>query len=266
MTAGFFHESIERQPAWLESNDEYINQIMSVDYYDNLSHICSHMFEKYGPSGRPETYHICAFFNLKDNKIIMGENSMRKHPRCPISTHAEMDVLRKVFKQTQTLSNSSSRRIDRYDVLVIRVSKTGKLGASRPCYHCINSMQNNPFVKIRNVYYSVNNGQIVRERLEDMLNSSLTTISTGWRVRTNKTRYGEPKISGYSSDDSNDSKDSKDSRDSKKSKNSYSPPSKYYSRSNSPVAEKIFPYFDKETGRRCILPESMFNKINKNKS
>ena len=190
-----YHDSLERQPFRLSTlTSDYNSRIMAIDYYDSLSTICTTMCEKYGIAHRTDSHHICAFISLKGDKIFMGENSTRIMPGFPISTHAEMDVLRKVVQSKSIVPGITPKRIDKYDVLVIRISKTNKLGTSRPCYHCINSMMNTFYIKIRNVYYSTTDGKIVRERLDDMLESTLTCISTGWRARTKK-------ISGYSSDE-----------------------------------------------------------------
>ena len=215
---------------------------VSEDYYDSLSHICTEMCSKYGPESRSETYHICAYFN-KD-RIIMGENSPRRMGSAPISTHAEMDVLRKIFKNSQ-LPNSS-KRIEKFDVLVIRISKTGKLGSSRPCFHCISTMMNTPIAKIQNVYYSTNDGKIVREKLDTMLESELTIVSTGWRARTNSKRRNSG--SGYSSDDSTESNSSASTTSSGKS------------RSSSSDGKKMIPIIDTATGERKLISEAKFQR------
>jgi len=173
-----FHESIERQS--------------SIDYYNKMRHICSDIYEKYHHANNLNNYHVCAYINKSSGKFICGENSIKKQPGCPISTHAEIMALHKVLKDTR------AKKLDRYDILVIRISKTGKLGSSRPCYHCINTMLNNQHVKIKYVYYSTNDGRIMREELKTMRDSPLTCVSTGWRARTNKKK----KQSGYSSDES----------------------------------------------------------------
>ena len=147
-------ESIEGVPSSQKLTQVKMDEFNSDDYYSSLSGICTEMCEKFSPESRAETYHICAYFN-KD-KIMMGENSMRQFGGAPISTHAEMDVLRKIYKNLQTQTNSKKK--EKYDVLVIRITKTGKLGSSRPCFHCINSMLSTSLVKIQYVYYSTNDG------------------------------------------------------------------------------------------------------------
>ena len=234
-TSLMYHESVERQPIGLSTpSTDYISRVMAVDYYDSLSDICSTMCDKYSSLNRVNSHHICAFINLKGDKIILGENSLRTMPGCPISTHAEMDVLRKVLK-----SKSVPKRIDKYDIIVIRISRTYKLGSSRPCYHCINTMMNASSIKIRYVYYSTRDGKIVRERLDEMLKSELTHVSTGWRARTNR-------ASGYSSDDSDESCSSSKSTSSSISKSS---------KKSTLSDESVYAYIDPYIGERLHLPE-----------
>ena len=249
------NDSFEGVPSSQKSNNQSsqthskVNP-MEEDYYSSLSHICTEMCSKYAPESRPETYHICAYFN-KD-KLIMGENSPRKRSGCPISTHAEMDVLRKIYKNSLVPTNSNKKG-DKYDVLVIRITKTGKLGSSRPCYHCINSMMTTSLVKIQYVYYSTNDGKIVREKLDTMLESELTIVSTGWRVRTKRSNGNS---SGYSSDDSTDSTTSTTSAKSNTSSESFK------SKDTSPktTSKKMFPVIDPSTGERKMVSETEYHK------
>lgn len=161
-----FHESIERL-----KNIQIITDVISKMIY------------KYNPYQiKTKFYHICAFINIRTNEIFYGENSLRQIYNIPISTHAEMDVLRKINK-----SNSKIKKTDLFNIIVIKVSPaTGKLGSSRPCYHCIKKMLTCPFSpKIKNVYYSTSDGSIFKEKLKDMLTSDKTVVSRGWKKLVN---------------------------------------------------------------------------------
>lgn len=254
MCCPIYHESIERQ----SENINYITNIMAVDYFYPLQDICSHMCGKFGSWGRTETHHVCALVNAKDGKFFIGENSTRQQHGCPISTHAEMDALRKLMK-TKQIPNGSQKRIEKYDVIVIRISKTNKLGSSRPCYHCICGLMNNPIVKIRYVYYSLNNGKIIREKIDDMLSCELTCMSTGWR-RRNKMSNSSNSLNfinatyNSSSDYNSDTDSDTDSVKSFKS-NSYI---NNRSRSVSPVYDYVN---NKDICDRIIIPEKKFQKV-----
>jgi hypothetical protein len=138
--------------------------------------------------------------NNRGKKGVIGVNSERRgFFRCPVSTHAEMDALSKL--------ESTSDRSDRirYDLLVVRISPTGILGNSRPCYHCLRSL-GRTFINIRSVYYSTIDGRIVREKFSEMIDSPLTGKSTGYCKKlwnpsslksTHDAEHAESKISNY---------------------------------------------------------------------
>lgn len=88
------------------------------------------------------------------------------------SKHAEMDVLNKIYKK---------RELPKVvDIFVVRFAKTGTLGESRPCYHCLMSLAKS-HLRIKYVYYSTTDGFIVREKFSTMIDSPLTYISSGAR-------------------------------------------------------------------------------------
>ncbi len=88
------------------------------------------------------------------------------------SKHAEADAMNKVrFK----------KNMPRYvDIFVIRLNKSGELGESRPCYHCLTMMETSS-LNIKYVYYSTSSGHIVREKFSAMKNSPITYVSSGIR-------------------------------------------------------------------------------------
>lgn len=103
----------------------------------------------------------------------MGINSIEPFFNMP-STHAEIDALNKIRKKRE-LPNI-------VDIVVIRITKTGVLGQSRPCYHCIDAL-NRSRLNIKDLYYSTNTGNIAYERFTKMRLSNNTHISRGIRVR-----------------------------------------------------------------------------------
>lgn len=75
------------------------------------------------------------------------------------TTHAEQGAIMKLPKE-------KGRKPRPVDVLVIRVNKNGRLGMSRPCANCIHCMaMKAPELgyRIKHVYYSDRDGNIVRE-------------------------------------------------------------------------------------------------------
>jgi hypothetical protein len=69
--------------------------------------------------------------------------------------------------------------------MVAKISKTGLLSNACPCYHCLKQLSDAKFVKIKNVYYSDSNGEIICQKFEDLLNSPNQFISSGYRHRMN---------------------------------------------------------------------------------
>ncbi len=160
-----------------ENIQRYENFVtFSENYYNIWAGVCDELINKHKCINNKK-YHLCVFMNLKNGKIITGENSFdySKH----ISTHAEIDAMLRTARQD---SLETARQRPRYDILVIRLTKLGKLGNSRPCYHCIKSLQQSN-IKIRNVYYSTNQGKIVKEKLSEMDDKNFVHITSGWIYR-----------------------------------------------------------------------------------
>ena len=59
------------------------------------------------------------------------------------------------------------------DILVFRVSSSG-IRNSKPCCDCINTMKK---MNIRGVYYSLDDGNLVYEKLSDIHNSHQSQMS-----------------------------------------------------------------------------------------
>jgi len=97
----------------------------------------------------------------------------------PLSLHSECHMYTK-YRKNPKLYNPKME----YDYLVIRYSKNGVLGESRPCYHCIQSIQNWSDLRIRDVYYSTRTpGVIVKERVKDMLEDQPIHYCSAYRRR-----------------------------------------------------------------------------------
>ena len=93
------------------------------------------------------------------------------------SKHAEIDAYNKI----KTYKNMPKK----IDIFVIRLTKTGLLSESRPCYHCINSLEKSG-LNIKYVYYSTSDGLIVKEIFKTMKYSDITYVSSGMRTKLKK--------------------------------------------------------------------------------
>lgn len=132
------------------------------------------------------------FFKGRDiavKKVALGQNYQIKRSvnneivTTPTSIHAEMDALNRLIKNW-----NNRERTKAINLLVIRLTKTGVLGESRPCYHCLLRLQQIG-LKIKYIYYSTADGRIAREKFSTMIESDKTYISLGNRR----------KLLGYSS-------------------------------------------------------------------
>lgn len=67
--------------------------------------------------------------------------------------------------EARLLSKLEFKKHKHFDVVVIRLTKTGKLASSRPCHHCINRLSKYP---VRYVYYSTTDNYLIRENIHQL--------------------------------------------------------------------------------------------------
>jgi deoxycytidylate deaminase len=96
------------------------------------------------------------------------------------SIHAEQNAIYKI-KRHNNQSQFITKR-DKLDIMVVRLSKNGTFGYSRPCRNCIMRLMRCN-LQINNVYYTDIKGTIKMEKLSTMLDSSLTKLSSGDRKK-----------------------------------------------------------------------------------
>lgn len=124
--------------------------------------------------------------------MVKGENKYAEEwSGCGHSTHSEIDNLNRVpFNKhtrnkywkynTKGQKNKKHQKKIKMDIIVIRVNKQGYLRMSKPCYHCTMRMHTCSFVKIRHVYYSTNEGMLMKIKLRDLMKTD-PHISSGFR-------------------------------------------------------------------------------------
>ena len=84
--------------------------------------------------------------------------------------HAEHDAINKL-KPLQ-----HKKHLQLINMLVIRLSKNNKIQNSKPCANCIKNMKILPKKKgyrIKNIYYSNDNGEIIKTSLKKLENEEL---------------------------------------------------------------------------------------------
>jgi hypothetical protein len=114
---------------------------------------------------RLETKHYAMFFNK--HVLSFGENDEKKH--------AEIHAIEKLDHQKIKKS---------VNLLVVRLSKSGELGESRPCYHCLQSLKKTK-IKIKYVYFSTESKIITREKFKNMLCVNIFYVSSGHKICKN---------------------------------------------------------------------------------
>ena len=91
------------------------------------------------------------------------------------SRHAEEEVLKDIQRHLQKRyagKNSKIRRNVPIHLFVVRFSKLGQLGNSRPCHHCIFLLARMcKHFNIKSVTYSTEDGKFKTESLKDLVKS-----------------------------------------------------------------------------------------------
>ena len=118
----------------------------------------------------------------KVNVLSYGVNKMGDTDGITPGIHAEYDAIRKLPKLKR------NKRPKIINILVIRISVKNRLQLSKPCANCIQMMNIFPEklgYKIKHVYYSDNNGNIVKSNLQTLDNEE-KHISRFYRKNSRK--------------------------------------------------------------------------------
>jgi cytidine deaminase len=103
-----------------------------------------------------------------------GFNKMGELDTNNPGVHAEEDAINKLKPNPKMSKNN--KNLEKVDMLVIRFSRNNKLQESKPCANCIQHIKQLPYkkgYKIKNIYYSNNNGDIVKTTLSKLENEEL---------------------------------------------------------------------------------------------
>ncbi len=106
--------------------------------------------------------------NGSGKKVVVGRSNTMKQYNTP-TTHAEIDAIKR------TPQYYLKRGIN---LCVFSFTSEGRMRSSRPCFHCLQTLSN---YNIRYVYYSTEDGDIHKEKFCEMMDSDLTTVSSGMR-------------------------------------------------------------------------------------
>lgn len=114
-------------------------------------------------------------------KLAMGTNHSVDAGPLP-SIHAEHNAVSKFMRLNKFRRFLSSH--EKIDIVVIRLSRSGVVGYSRPCKNCIKRLMSYD-VTINNIYYSDSDGSIKVEKFSTMYDSPLTDFSAGDKRKMN---------------------------------------------------------------------------------
>jgi pyrimidine deaminase RibD-like protein len=131
-----------------------------------------------------ETFtHVAALKSKGTNSFFsMGTNHLRgkcsrncngRSPHC--SKHAEKAAI-------DNFSRFKGAKDKNIELVVIRVSPTGVIGNSKPCFQCIQQIMKSRF-NISKVYYSNAEGDIICENINQLLRSDTIHIAFGLREK-----------------------------------------------------------------------------------
>jgi deoxycytidylate deaminase len=92
------------------------------------------------------------------------------------SLHAEAHAMINYFGKHLTYDGKEWRcsKPTKLDLVVIRINKSGNICNARPCYNCVNMMKS---VGIRKVYYSINEDELVCEKVKDMISIQASSLT-----------------------------------------------------------------------------------------
>jgi len=118
-------------------------------------------------------------------KVSYAFNSPRKkRTGCVCGTHAEISAMHRIGRGRTTRAQYWEKMI-RIDLMVIRVSRGGGLGNSRPCSHCIKILAGNYKLKINRIHYTDTDGMLVSTTLSKLLedqNNGIQHVSRGYQT------------------------------------------------------------------------------------
>lgn len=111
------------------------------------------------------------------NVISYGENHYRVEAKCSSegSVHAEHHAVMRLPP-----SHKKVGHMKKLDLLVIRVNRGGSLCSSKPCLHCVTMLSQLLPLKgyrVRNIYYSTEDGDIASASLVSLLRDEFPHVS-----------------------------------------------------------------------------------------
>lgn len=95
------------------------------------------------------SHRVGAALFRKKQLVSVGYNTKKTHPNCPneLTQHAEFNVTK----------GFSPEEIDGCTLYIVRLTRTGKIGISKPCADCADYLRS---LGLKKVYFSNEEGEI----------------------------------------------------------------------------------------------------------
>lgn len=96
--------------------------------------------------------HVSFLIDYKSKEVLsFSFNLYYKSQKFPYSIHSEINTISKFYKRDIKKNIQKSKKI----LIILKISKTGTIGNSKPCKSCANFIFNNFYnLNLINVYYS----------------------------------------------------------------------------------------------------------------
>jgi hypothetical protein len=156
------------------SNTEYLNKLLDsyqIQIPRNILYDIS--FNLY--NNKYNHKHICFLINMKTNKVLSyGFNYYLNGTKFPFSLHSEVNVINKYYKK-KIIKNLL--KVKKY-LIIIKLSKIGIIGNSKPCKHCATFIYNNyDNLKLSKIYYSTKQNTLEELNKNDLQTSNFKLAS-----------------------------------------------------------------------------------------
>ncbi len=126
--------------------------------------------------------HLSLIVDYKTKQIITyGFNYYLKSDKFPFSLHSEINTINKHYKKRLNKNIIKSKKI----LLIIKLSKIGIIGNSKPCQNCANFIYNNyDNLNLYKIMYSTQNNELEELTKRDLLYKEFK-ISAGFKQSFN---------------------------------------------------------------------------------
>lgn len=123
--------------------------------------------------------HISFLVNSKNNEIInYGFNYYLNSNKFPFSLHSEVNAINKYYKKNLTKNILKTKKY----LVIVKLSKIGIIGNSKPCKNCANFIYNNyDNIKLSKILYSTQQNTLEGLSKIDLTHDSTFKIAAGFR-------------------------------------------------------------------------------------